>query len=96
MENPFEEIDKRLSRIENLILKLLNQNSAQPAISNKLKRYTLPEAAEYLRMSESTLYQYRPEIGGCKLGRRWIFTEDELNRFLEKKRSKPLSELKQS
>lgn len=58
------------------------------------KFYTLPEASEYLRMPVNTFRQHRPAIGGTKLGKRWIFTESELLSYVEKNRSKPLSELK--
>lgn len=56
--------------------------------------YTLPEAAEYLRMPINTFRKHRPEIGGTKLGKRWLFTESELLIYVEKNRSKPISELK--
>jgi len=58
------------------------------------KFYDLIETAEFLRMPIDTFRKYRPEIGGSKLGRRWIFSEDELIKFYEKHRSKPLNELK--
>lgn len=58
------------------------------------KLYTLAESAEYLRMAPDTFRRYRPEIGGSKLGKHWLFTEAELLKFLESRRSKPLSELK--
>tara|TARA_R110002050_G_scaffold298733_1_gene462588 strand:- start:2901 stop:3089 length:189 start_codon:yes stop_codon:yes gene_type:complete len=57
------------------------------------RNYTLAEAAEKLRIPAGTLRKYRPEIGGAKLGRLWVFTEDELNRWMESRRHKPMSEL---
>lgn len=57
------------------------------------RNYTLDEAAELLRLAKPTFRVFRPQIGGSKIGRRWIFTESELVRFMEAKRSKPLHEL---
>ena len=56
--------------------------------------YTLPEAAEYLRMAINTFRKHRPAIGGTKLGKHWLFTESELLIYVGKNRSKPISELK--
>lgn len=56
--------------------------------------YTLPEAAEYLRMAINTFRKHRPAIGGTKLGKHWLFTKSELLIYVGKNRSKPLSELK--
>lgn len=61
---------------------------------NTNKNYDLVEAAEFLRLPVDTFRKHRPEIGGSKLGRRWVFTEKELIEYMESKRSKPLSELK--
>lgn len=47
------------------------------------KRFLLEEAANYLSMPISTLRLHRRRIGGAKLGRRWTFTKDELDRFVE-------------
>lgn len=58
------------------------------------KFYDLVEAAEFLRLPIDTFRKHRPEIGGSKLGRRWVFSEEELINFVEKNRSKPLHELK--
>ena len=56
--------------------------------------YTLPEAAEYLRMANNIFRKHRPAIGGTKLGKHWLFTESELLIYVRKNRSKPLTELK--
>ncbi len=63
-------------------------------MSTTPKLFDLVEAAEFLRLPIDTFRKHRPEIGGSKLGRRWIFTEQELMNFVERKRSKPLHELK--
>jgi hypothetical protein len=58
------------------------------------KLYLISEAASYLRMPIPSFRQHRPAIGGAKIGKRWVFTESELLRFVEKHRSKPIHELK--
>lgn len=58
------------------------------------KTYTIESAAEALNIPVPTLRKFRPELGGSKIGRRWIFTEDELTDFMQRKRSRPLSELR--
>jgi excisionase family DNA binding protein len=56
---------------------------SQPVEPVVKKRFLLEEAAEYLAMPISTLRLHRTRIGGAKLGRRWTFTKDELDRFVE-------------
>ncbi|MGQ8336862.1 helix-turn-helix domain-containing protein [Sunxiuqinia sp. A32] len=59
------------------------------------QNYTIDEAAEFLRIPVGTLRKHRPSIGGSKLGRRWVFTKEELTNFMKLNRSKPLQELQQ-
>lgn len=58
------------------------------------KNYSLEEAAKTLKMAAPTFRVYRPQIGGSKIGRRWVFTESELDLFLASKRRKPIPEVK--
>jgi excisionase family DNA binding protein len=48
---------------------------------------TLREASQYLGISEDTLYKYVGEkiIPAFKLGNRWRFKKDLLDRWMEKK-----------
>jgi len=46
-------------------------------------RYLMEEAAEYLSMPVSSLRRHRHRIGGSKMGKRWTFTQRELDRFVE-------------
>lgn len=49
---------------------------------------TLREASQYLRISPDTLYKYLnedPNFPGFKLGNRWRFKKDLLDRWMEKK-----------
>ncbi|MGD9930634.1 MAG: helix-turn-helix domain-containing protein [Mangrovibacterium sp.] len=58
-----------------------------------IQNYTLEEAAEKLKIPVPTFRKYRPQIGGSKIGRRWVFSEQELLSFMDRKRSKPIHEL---
>lgn len=57
------------------------------------KNYTVEEAAEFLRIPTDTFRKFRKNIGGSRLGRRLVFSENELVRFMESKREKPVHEL---
>lgn len=56
--------------------------------ARKNKRYFLEEAADYLHMAVPTLRLHRSKVGGTKIGKRWTFTQEELDRFIEKHRSR--------
>ena len=56
--------------------------------ARKKKRYFLEEAADYLHMAIPTLRLHRPKVGGTKIGKRWTFTQEELDRFLEKHKTR--------
>jgi len=58
-----------------------------------LKNYTVEEAADFLRIPKDTFRKHRRDIGGSRLGRRLVFTESELMRWMESKREKPIREL---
>jgi len=58
-----------------------------------VKTYTIEGASELLSTPVGTLRKYRCEIGGSKLGRRWIFSEQELIDWMLSKRRKPIREL---
>lgn len=57
-----------------------------PKESQQKKRYLLEEAAEYLSMPINTLRFHRDKIGGSKLGKRWTFSQEELDLFVESNR----------
>lgn len=58
--------------------------------ARKNKRYFLEEAADYLHMAVPTLRLHRSKVGGTKIGKRWTFTQEELDRFIERHRSKSI------
>lgn len=49
------------------------------------KLYTIPEVAKLLRISKATLYRMMRDgrIQTVKMGRKTLFRESELNRFIE-------------
>lgn len=78
------QIGNRLDNIERLL-----QSFNVPAIPKQETRYTLPEAASYCRLAEPTfrVYLRKREVGGCKLGKAWLFTQGDLDTFLAKYRT---------
>ena len=57
---------------------------------------TLREASQYLGISPDTLYKYLSEdkIPAFKLGNRWRFKKDLLDRWMEKKSERVVAETK--
>jgi len=55
----------------------------------KYKLLTLKEAAEYLRMHKGSLYRLlesgKTDIPAIKLGGKWLFNLESLNKYLSEK-----------
>ena len=64
------------------------KKSAVSEEQKRNKRFFLEEAAEYLHMAVPTLRLHRSKVGGSKIGKRWTFTQEELDRFIEKHHSR--------
>ena len=64
------------------------KKSAVSEEQKRNKRFFLEEAAAYLQMAVPTLRLHRFRVGGTKIGKRWTFTQEELDRFIEKHRSR--------
>ncbi|GAB4327590.1 MAG: hypothetical protein Kow0037_01260 [Calditrichia bacterium] len=62
--------------------------------SCRLKLLTLKEAAEYLRMHRGSLYRLlesgKTDLPAIKLGGKWLFNLDSLNKYLIEKEKKTL------
>ncbi len=58
-------------------------------MNSKIRLLTLKEAAEYLRMHKGSLYRLlesgKIDIPAIKLGGKWLFNLDSLNKYLEEK-----------
>lgn len=57
------------------------------------KYFTVEEAAEHVKIPLGTLRKHLPEIKRSKLGRRIIISSDSLEDWVDRRSSKPLSEL---
>ena len=93
MENPFEIIDARLSRIENLLLNLKPlaiENSPEPETVLLIK-----QVAELIKLSVPTIYGYvsRREIPHYKKGKRLYFFKTEILDWIKEDRKKTHSEI---
>ena len=95
MNNPFVEIEARLSNIENLILDLKYPIEKRDKTENDL--LTIKQAAELLNLSVPTIYGYvhRTEIPVCKRAgtKRLIFSKQELIEWVKVGRKKTVSEI---
>ena len=91
-----EAIQAQSSRLER-IERLIQENTKPDQIKSK-KRFTLPEAAAYCRMAVPTFRTYlaKREVSGIKFGKSWVFTEEDLDKFLNKYRVRTADELKES
>lgn len=94
LPNAVTTISNKLGELEELI-----KGSLKPSVSTQKETYyTLPEAAEYCRMAEPTFRTYlnKREVTGCKLGKSWLFTQNDLDTFLNRYRVKSKSEIEQA
>jgi len=93
MKNPFELIDERLSNIENLLSAIKNSPEKETPVSKNLN---LKEAALYCgNMPIPTFRKHlnAGHISGSKPGKSWIFSQKDLDDFLEKFRRKTKQEI---
>ncbi|HET8803634.1 MAG TPA: helix-turn-helix domain-containing protein [Aequorivita sp.] len=93
MNNPFEVIDARLSRIENL-LKHLPKNVES---SNSERKFDVRGAAKFLGITPPTIYTKvsKGELPFCKApgSKRLFFYENDLNNYLKSGRKKSNAEI---
>ncbi|MCF8405843.1 MAG: helix-turn-helix domain-containing protein [Bacteroidales bacterium] len=93
MQNPFEIIDERLSNIEILLNAIKNSPEKEtPSTKNR----NLKQAAEYCgNMPIPTFRKHlnAGHIAGSKPGKSWIFSQKDLDDFLEKFRRKTRQEI---
>jgi excisionase family DNA binding protein len=98
MENPFELLLEKLSKIEKDLLEIKeikSSYSASRSSSNELMN--IQEVAEYLSLSVPTLYGYTShmEIPHMKRGKRLYFRKNEIDEWLLKSRVKTRSEIEE-
>lgn len=96
MQNPFELLEARLSNIENLLLDLKHQpTSVENSSKNSEKPLSISEVAEFLNLSNSTIYGKvsRGELPYMKRGKRLYFSQAELENYLKDGRKLTLYEI---
>ncbi len=83
---------------ENQVLASLQNETTHQHPSFDAVNLTTPEAAAYCRMAVPTFRQYlsRGEISGIKLGKAWLFTQSDLDTFLNRYRTKSNEDIAQA
>jgi len=97
MNNPFEVIEARLSRIENLILDLKHKPTKVEPTDQPEQLLTIQEAAEFLCLTVPTLYSKcsKNELPYMKRSKRLYFSRTELLEYLKDGRKKSNAEIEQ-
>ena len=70
--------------IKEIVEQALESHKPEIEAKNSIGLYTLSEAAQHLKMAESTLRVYikNSEITGSRLSKRWMFTQENLDNFI--------------
>ena len=86
MENPFEQLDQRLTNIEELLLEIKNQlgNPVSPQEPSE-EILTIEQVAKFLSLSKPTIYSKvsRRELPVMKRGGKLYFSRQELIEYLK-------------
>ena len=92
--NPFQLLLERLSIIERKVDALSTEKRSILDETVKDDRMTVREAADYLRISPSTLYSFtsKCQIPFMKQGKRLYFKKENLQAWLESSSQQPVSE----
>jgi len=95
MNNPFEVIEERLSKIETLLIDLKHQPLDQRGKTEGEEILTIQEAAKFLRLSVPTLYGFisKGELPVMKRSKRCYFSKEDLLNYLKEGRRKTISEI---
>lgn len=84
------------SLIEKSVFKVVSKIQTQQIIESYERLYTLNEAANYCRMPLPTfrLHLSKRNVSGSKPGKKWIFTQEDLDKFLRKFHHKTKDEIR--
>lgn len=85
MNNPFEQLNERLSNIENLLLEIKHK----PAEEEKPENLTVKETAEVLKVSEQSVHNYIKKgfLKAQKVGRLLLIKRTDLDNALAEVKS---------
>jgi len=97
MTNPFEEIEARLSSIENLLLDLKHLPKQVEPQEESDQLLSVKEAADFLHLTIQTVYgkKSRGELAACKApgSKKLVFLKSDLIDYLTQGRQKTNSEI---
>lgn len=95
MENPFELINERLQKIEDLLQQLLQQEPpvVEENFSNQLM--SVEEVAKYIGLSKPTIYTMKSnkDIPFIKTGKKLLFRRKDIDEWLNKHRYRTKDEI---
>lgn len=94
MENPFEILEKRLERIEQILEKIILQQDVNPVMTTK-NLMNVKELSSYLTLSVYTIYglTHKRSIPFIKKGRRLYFEKKEIDLWLQQDKQKTKEDL---
>jgi len=82
IENPFSIIERRLNRLESLLLEIKGTFNLLPSTNIDADEILiLDEAAAHLRISSSLIYKNPKKWGGRKIAGQWRFRKSELDKI---------------
>ena len=92
-QNPFDVINKRFDRLENLLLSQVKKSTDQER--PQLRYLDIDEASQFTKLPKQTIYQAcsKRKIKHTKVGRHLRFLESDLIEFIETNRRKTDKEL---
>ena len=95
MNNPFEQIEARLSNIENLLLDIKHQPVKEKTSEPSDELLTVEQAAEFLSLATPTVYGLvqRGELPVMKRTKRLYFSKKELIEYMKAGRKKSHHEI---
>lgn len=95
MGNPFEDIDRRLKSIEDLLLEIKSQSTTPPVAADKV--LTVDLAALFLGLSKKAIYNLVSErkIPHNKRGKRLYFSEHDLIKWIKSGRQTTAEQIAQ-
>ncbi len=91
MDNPFELIDQRLSKIEKLLIRLSDHLiKPVPLVEEEDRPKDVKEAADFLKLSVNTLYGLtsKNKITFTKAGKKLLFFKADLDNYLNAGRNR--------